>query len=112
MHVLDRLLIALAAVTTAVIVPAYWNPRSAFSWHQICNAVALGLISVSAPLARSRSSFHSSGKRTSVLVVHAVLNCIAVALMLWAGLIAYGIKESHGRPHLVSTHAWFGAATG
>ena len=112
MHALDRLLIALAAVTTAMIIPTHWNPRSAFNWHPICNAVALGLLSLSAPLARSRSSFRSSSKRTGVLVLHAVLNCIAVALMLWAGLVAYGVKESRGKPHLSSTHAWFGAATG
>ena len=79
--------------------------------HQVGNAIALGLMSISAPLARARHALRSTSTRRTLMFAHAAINTFAVALMIYAALVAYSTKESYGKPHLTSTHSWFGGAS-
>ena len=111
MHPLDATLLIVGVLTTSLMVAAFFNTSSYFSWHQVCNAVALGLMSVSAPLARARHG-KSATTRKALMFSHVVLNTIVVALMLYAFLVAYTVKETYSKPHIATTHAWFGCAAG
>ena len=45
-------------------------------------------------------------------MVHAALNVGAVTIMLGSSYVAYSVKEGYGKPHLTTTHSWFGASAG
>ena len=112
MHPLDVVLVAVALGTVCFVVSTFWNPSSTFSWHQVLNTIAIGLLSVSAPIARARHTSKSSDTRFTLLLIHGVFNVAAVALILGAGVTAYLVKDSFGKPHLASWHSWIGVASG
>uniref|UniRef100_A0A061QZV1 Cytochrome b-561-like protein n=1 Tax=Tetraselmis sp. GSL018 TaxID=582737 RepID=A0A061QZV1_9CHLO len=90
----------------------FFAPSNIFSWHPTCMGIGFILVMTEGILRAIEFRFLEKADRVQAIRTHGYIQLLALIFILLGFFSIYLNKERQGKPHVTSTHAKVGAATG